>query len=60
MNVSLLSLFLQVAHHYPTMHHLTQTHPHVWLPKRVGALHPLCYSLFTVCFYGCNCFILGG
>ncbi len=33
---SLFIILLQVAHHYPTIQHLTQTHPHAWLPRRVG------------------------
>lgn len=41
---------LQVAHHYPTIHHLTQTHPHVWLPKRVGT-HFFQFSTLCPNFY---------
>lgn len=41
---------LQVAHHYPTIHHLTQTHPHAWLPKRVGT-HFFQFSALYPHFY---------
>lgn len=41
---------LQVAHHYPTIHHLTQTHPHAWLPKRVGT-HFFQFSTLYPHFY---------
>lgn len=42
LTLSVISFLLQVAHHYPTIHHLTQTHPHAWLPKRVGTHFALC------------------
>lgn len=42
---SLLShLILQVAHHYPTIRHLTQTPPHAWPPKRVGTQPSFLYA----------------
>lgn len=42
----LSSVSLQVAHHYPTIQHLTQIHHHGWLPKRVGKFRNfLCISL---------------
>lgn len=51
-------VLLQVAHHYPTIRHLTQTHPHAWLPKRVGTLFFLLLSKLypnihtLVCIFG--------
>lgn len=55
--LKLYLILLQVAHLYLTMRHLTQTHPHAWLPKRVGALYSLPYSLFYtlfMCLYICT------
>lgn len=45
----LSSVSLQVAHHYPTIQHLTQTHHHAWLPKRVGNFSPF-LNTFSVHF----------